>query len=176
VTILSAINQRINSIFSSSAGRFLDAAAALLQLSDTNSYDGECPMKLEAVAKKNSQISIENELVEKDGRLVLDIARSFESLLTLQQQGYHTGELAYTVQWHLGESLAKIAVDVAEREQVKYVGFSGGVALNRVITDAVVNVVASNNLVPLLHKEVPPGDGGVSIGQIGVGISRLKNN
>ncbi len=175
-TILSAIDQRINSIFSSSAGRFLDAAAALLQLSNTNSYNGECPMKLEAAAKKNIHVSIETELVEKNGRLILDTAKSFESLMTLQKEGHHTENLAYAIQWHLGKSLAKIAVDIAENEQVKYVGFSGGVALNRIITDAIVNYVTSNDLVLLLHKEVPPGDGGISIGQIGVGIAQLKHS
>ncbi|MFW9850340.1 MAG: hypothetical protein ACFFF4_14505, partial [Candidatus Thorarchaeota archaeon] len=175
-TILSAIDHRINSVFSSSAGRFLDAAAALLQLSNTNSYDGECPMKLEAAAKKNSRVSIETELVDKNGRLILDTAKSFESLLSLQKDGHHTEDLAYAIQWHLGKSLAKIAVGIAENEQVKYVGFSGGVALNRVITNAIVNYVTSNGLIPLLHKEVPPGDGGISIGQIGVGIVQLKHN
>ncbi len=175
-TVLRAIDQRINSVTSSSAGRFLDAAAALLRLCDTNSYDGECPMKLEAAASENQMVSIESELVEKDGRLVLDTAKSFESLLGLQKAGHQVEELAYAIQWHLGDSLARIAVDIADREQVKYVGFSGGVALNRIITDAVVKRVTSNDLVPLLHKEVPPGDGGISIGQIGAGISRLQDN
>ena len=62
-TVLRAIDLKINSIFSSSAGRFLDAAAALLQLCNTNSYDGECPMKLEAAASENHRILIETELV-----------------------------------------------------------------------------------------------------------------
>jgi hydrogenase maturation protein HypF len=172
-TILSAIDQKINSISSSSAGRFLDASTALLQLCNTNSYDGECPMKLEAAASENYGISIETELVSKEGRLVLDTAKSFESLLSLRQNGYRTGDLAHAIQWHLGDSLARIAVDIAEKEQVKHIGFSGGVALNKVITNAVIKRVTSNGLVPLLHRDVPPGDGGISVGQIGAGIARL---
>jgi hydrogenase maturation protein HypF len=174
-SVLGAIDEKINSVSSSSAGRFLDAATALLQICHTNSYNGECPMKLEAAATKSHDISIESELVNKNGRLVLDTAKSFESLLTLKQSGYLSGDLAYAIQWHLGDSLAKIAVDIAEREQVKYVGFSGGVALNRIITDAVVKHVTSNDLVPLLHREIPPGDGGISIGQIGIGVGHLQN-
>jgi hydrogenase maturation protein HypF len=174
-SVLGAINERINSVVSSSAGRFLDAATALLQLCHTNSYDGECPMKLEALATKNHDVSIKSELVNKDGRLVLDTAKSFESLLTLQRSGYPTGDLAYAIQWHLGDSLAQIAIDIAEREHVRYVGFSGGVALNRVITDAIATRMTSSDLIPLLHREVPPGDGGISIGQIGIGIAHLQD-
>ncbi|MHA2423162.1 MAG: carbamoyltransferase HypF [Candidatus Thorarchaeota archaeon] len=175
-TLFNAIDGRINTISSSSAGRFLDAATAFLQLCSTNSYDGECPMKLEAAAIEKYKISLETELVEKKGRLVLNTAKSFESLLNLQQDGHRIENLAYAIQWHLGDSLAKIAIDIAEREQTKYVGFSGGVALNRVITDAIVKRVSSNDLVPLLHKEVPPGDGGISIGQIGAGVARIQGN
>ncbi len=173
--ILGAIDQNISCVSSSSAGRFLDAASALLKICDTNSYDGECPMKLEAIASGNQIIDIKAEFVTKGNRLVLDTAKSFESFLNLLKSGQHIGKLAYAIQWHLGDSLAKIAIDIAEKEQVKYVGFSGGVALNRVITKAAVKRITSNGLIPLLHRHVPPGDGGISIGQIGVGAVLLQD-
>ncbi|MCK5239264.1 MAG: carbamoyltransferase HypF [Candidatus Thorarchaeota archaeon] len=175
-TILGAINQNIGSITSSSAGRFLDAATTLLKICYTNSYDGECPMKLEAVASGNHTVDMKTELVNKGNRLVLDTTKFFESLLNFQKSGQSIGNLAYAVQWHLGDSFARIAIDIAEKEQVKYVGFSGGVALNRVITKAAVERIISNGLVPLLHRNVPPGDGGISIGQIGVGTTLLQDS
>jgi hydrogenase maturation protein HypF len=75
----------------------------------------------------------------------------------------------------LGEGLARIAIDVAENYDTKYIGFSGGVALNTIVTKAILKEVEKADKIPLLHNFVPPGDAGISIGQIATGIARLDD-
>jgi hydrogenase maturation protein HypF len=65
---------------------------------------------------------------------------------------------------------------VAKENQIQYVGFSGGVALNRIITKAMIDCVQKENLTALIHTNVPPGDGGISIGQVAIAGAKLAES
>lgn len=155
----------INTMNSTSAGRFLDAASFVLGICSENSYDGECPMKLESMSSGFGP-DIKPVYISSQGTMNLDTGESLKQLMNYKKQGENQRDLAYSVQWHLGNALAEIACIAAEENQIDYVGFSGGVALNRIITKAVVQHVISRGLRPLIHRRVPPGDGGVSLGQV----------
>ena len=170
--ILDTISRRINTINSTSAGRFLDAVAMILGICSKNSYDGECPMKLESVARK-TDLRIPPEFKSMKNGLDLDIVDGLIKILELRKKGINKEEIAYAAQWYLGNSLADIACSVAKEKSLKYVGFSGGVALNRIITKAVIDQIKKENLKPLIHLNVPPGDGGISIGQVVVAGAKL---
>ena len=173
-TLLQAESNRLNTVTSTSAGRFLDAVALALGICSENSYDGECPMKLEAAAR-HTDLRIDSDIVNSDYGPVLDTTRSLLEILDMRERGASRAELAYAAQWHLGESLAKIACDVAIDQEILHVGFSGGVALNRIVTASIQNQVRQYRLVPLFHSLVPPGDGGVSVGQVAAAAARLVN-
>lgn len=170
--LLGIIDKGINTITTSSAGRFLDAVATVLGVCDSNTYDGECPMKLEAIAKK-TDFRIEPHFLRDGNRRVIDTADSIQTLIHYMNQGMPVSQLAYAAQWFLGHSFASLAIEVAEQEGIGYIGFSGGVALNHIITEAIVSSIKSAALTPLVHRRIPPGDGGVSIGQVMVGASHL---
>jgi hydrogenase maturation protein HypF len=172
--LLRAGKQNVNMIRSSGAGRFLDAVALALGVCSENTYDGECPMKLEAFARR-TDIRIDSEFIKSDYGLVLNTTHSIEEILALRNKGASRAELAYAAQWHLGESLAKIACDVAIDEDILHVGFSGGVALNRIITSSIEHQIKEYRLVPVFHSMVPPGDGGISVGQVATTAARLVN-
>lgn len=175
IGLLDVIRKGVNTISTSSAGRYLDAVATALGVCATNSYDGECPMKLEAMARE-TDLSFEPQYLIEGGRPVVDLASALRSILHLKSKGTSTPELAYAAQWHLGRSLAELAIGTAERADVKYIGFSGGVALNRIITKAIVSEIETSGLVPLVHDRVPPGDGGISIGQTMVGAAHMQSD
>jgi hydrogenase maturation protein HypF len=173
--LLDSLERRIGTMSSTSAGRFLDAVAMVLGVSLENSYDGECPMKLEAMARA-TELRIKPQFVENKDELVLDTSDGLMQVFGLREKGVNKQEIAYAAQWYLGESLVHIASRVAEENQIQHVGFSGGVALNRIITKAVVESVKKKKLTPLIHDSVPPGDGGVSIGQVAVAVAKLSDS
>lgn len=170
--LFGALDTHTNTIRSSSVGRYLDAVAAMLGISSSNTYDGECPMKLEAVAKKSS-VPLECSFESQGNRTVVDGGAMLEEISNLRRDRWSIPDLAYAAQWRLGEALAQLAIDIAQREGIKYVGFSGGVALNRILTKAIVGSITSDGLLPLIHTKVPPGDGGVSIGQAAVAAANV---
>ncbi len=167
----SSILHDIGMVRSSSAGRFLDAASALLGVCAENSYDAECPMKLEAVARETDQ-RIEPSFTSSEYGRVLDTTQSLRDLLDLRRGGVAVPDLAYMIQYHLGQSLADIACEVADREGVEIVAFSGGVALNRIITQSIRNRVLDEDYTFMIHRQIPPGDGGVSVGQVATAAAR----
>ncbi len=171
--MLIARDKNINTIKSSSTGRVLDAAAFALGVCTENSYDGECPMKLESIAAP-TKLSIEPQIVSSYGSPQLDTEHLLLRLIKMQEQGEKRSHLAMAVQQAVGTGLARIAVQAAHDHGIQQVGFSGGVALNRIITRAIISELSHHELEPLLQDSIPPGDGGISVGQIAVAASRLN--
>lgn len=172
--LVKASQQRINTITSTSAGRFLDAVAVTLGICSENSYDAECPMKLEAISQR-TDIKIKPHFVQSKYGTVLDTTQSLLQIIDLLKKGTKRSELAFAAQQHLGRSLAEIACDIAESEGIMHIGFSGGVALNRIITESIDKEVHERKFVPIFHTLIPPGDGGVSAGQVASAAARLMD-
>jgi hydrogenase maturation protein HypF len=172
LSILSEMRlRRVNLLQSTSAGRFLDAVSAALGLCFENSYDGECPMKLEAVARE-TDLRIKEYNLERSTEL--DTTEPIREVLRLKRERFPTMDIAYAAQWYLGESLAALACAVSKEKGLKFVGVSGGVAVNRIVMQAIAKQVEREGLKLLAHRNVPPGDGGVSVGQVVVSTSRLN--
>ena len=123
-------------------------------------------MKLESLAK-TTELRIKPQFKSTKSGLILDTSHGLMQVLELKENTMNKHEIAYAAQWYLGDALAHIACKVAEENQVQYVGFSGGVALNKIITKAVMTCINEEKLTPLIHNNVPPGDGGISLRQEG---------
>ena len=104
---------------------------------------------------------------------ILDTTHLLLQILDFKKKGMKCSELAYAAQYSIGQGLSDIACDVAQDEGILHVGFSGGVAVNRIITRAITDQIRSYNLVPILHSLVPPGDGGISVGQVATAAAKL---
>jgi len=71
-------------------------------------------------------------------------------------------------------ALADLALDIARSAKLNKVVLSGGCFQNALLTERVYNRLHKAGFSVYLHKEVPPGDGGIALGQIYV--AALKNN
>ncbi|MFO1234596.1 MAG: hypothetical protein U1E47_05875 [Rivihabitans pingtungensis] len=69
--------------------------------------------------------------------------------------------------WHanLAAALAHWAHAAGQRQGVRHIALAGGVCLNLTLLDALCAQLAAAGLTPLLAIELPPNDGGVSLGQ-----------
>ena len=144
-----------------SCGRVLDAVSAILGTCYERTYEGEPAMKLESAALGGKDVlNLEPQLREN----VIDTTLLVHEIFN--QKGSHSvADLAYSAQSYLARSLAKLAVEEAERLNVDHIGFSGGVAYNEHITVTIKRIVEGKGFKFLIHNRVPPGDGGISFGQ-----------
>jgi hydrogenase maturation protein HypF len=169
--VFSQIERGFNTPLTTSAGRLLDAVSCLLGISYKRTYEGEGAMKLESAAYYHGTkgIDIESEIVQKDGLQVLQTSRMVAQLMEKKTAG-NVGMLAFSFQRALAKGLAEMAITSAQSEGVKRVGFTGGVAFNEMMTQIIREKVESEGLVFLRHTQVPPGDGGLSLGQAAAAV------
>jgi hydrogenase maturation protein HypF len=73
--------------------------------------------------------------------------------------GFHEG---------LGQAAARLAGDLAGAQDLDTVVLTGGVFQNARLTEVVEAALATAGLRVLLHREVPPNDAGISVGQAAI--------
>ncbi|MDH7564340.1 MAG: hypothetical protein QHH24_05620, partial [Candidatus Bathyarchaeota archaeon] len=170
-TILNQLEKGIGLFKTTSCGRILDAAAAILGVCYERTYEGEPAMKLESTALQGKRVlkqkpKIKNNIIDTTEILI----EAFE-----KRNKHSVADLAYSIHIYLAEGLAELAVDHASANNVKTLGFSGGAACNQILTTAIRRKVEAAGLRFLVHKAIPPGDGGVSFGQaVAVGFSSIE--
>jgi hydrogenase maturation protein HypF len=153
--------ERRRGIATSSCGRILDAAAALLDVAYSRTYEGEPAMKLEAAAYGGKPIQGLNPIIEGNRILTKPLLEHLYESLGRER----VRDLAYSAHIYLARGLALQAIREAERLQVRHIGFTGGVAYNRWIARELSRILEKNGYNLLLQKEAPCGDGGISLGQ-----------
>ena len=62
--------------------------------------------------------------------------------------------------------------DASRRPPFESVALSGGVMQNRVLFEQLVARLEARDLSVLTHRQVPPGDGGLSLGQAAIAAAR----
>jgi hydrogenase maturation protein HypF len=150
----------------SSAGRVLDAAAALLGICYERTYNGEPAIKLESAAALSSSSHQLSTCISDEGKvLTLNTSQVIADLLEGKKRLKEIGDLASGVQSTLAKGIGEMAVELAERENLRIVGLSGGVAYNDHIVRTIEKTVGDSGLRFLKHRVFPPGDAGVSPGQ-----------
>jgi hydrogenase maturation protein HypF len=175
----------INCPQTSSCGRLFDAAAAQLGLCFVVSYEGQAAIRLESavdaglvadfVAGRKNFVPWPLPIVGEDGLLGLDSACLFAHLLEARTKGKPVGTIAAAFHLSLAWGLADMAARAASSANVRKVGLSGGVMQNSVMAALLPFCLRERGLEPLVHHELPPGDGGLSLGQAVWGRGMLLN-
>jgi len=162
--VLNQLERDINVGRTSSAGRVLDAAAALLGISCYRSFEGEPAMKLESAAKRRIPGTRVVDIPVICERGVLDTTQLLYGIYEhLGTQSVH--DMAYSTEDAIARGVAELAVSAAKKRGIGVVGLSGGVAYNGHIVGRIGEVLDDAGLELITHKNVPCGDGGVSLGQ-----------
>jgi hydrogenase maturation protein HypF len=145
----------------SSCGRVLDAASALLGICYERTYEGEPAMKLESAAIGGRYALGIESMIQGDVLLTTPLLQE----LFLKQNGNTVRDLAFSAEEYLARGLAELATAEAQKEGIRSIGFSGGVAYNAHIVSTAARIARNKGCGFLLHKEVPPGDEGIALGQ-----------
>ena len=123
-------------------------------------------MKLESAALKGRDVLRLKPIITGD---VLDTTELLVEIFENRGK-YSVADLAYSAHAYLARGLATLAVEKALEEGVKVVGFSGGVACNQILASIMRRIVENSGLKFLVHEAVPPGDGGLSLGQAAAAV------
>ncbi len=193
------VERKINCPPTSSAGRLLDAVAALVGICTEASYDGEPAISLEAAlyaddARPGEQgtggapsdaalLGIQDseggpypfELVGLTVPFVIDPAKALEA--ALQDMVCECSPKTIARRFHEGFALAIVdcCVHAAKINDTSVVALSGGVFMNRFLLRHIRDELKKRGLHVICGKELPANDGCISYGQAAVALARLRH-
>ena len=155
---LSMLLDRGDALKTTSAGRLFDAAAGLLGTCQTQAYEGQAAMELEALVRTPR--------VDRGGWLIDGGVISFEPLLRrLAAMRLDPVEGAELLHGTLAAGLVDLVARMSAALGIKRVALGGGCFLNRTLTEAMLAGLRASGMVPLIARQIPPNDGGLSLGQ-----------
>ncbi|HJJ48839.1 MAG TPA: carbamoyltransferase HypF [Methanocorpusculum sp.] len=157
--------KRFNSPLTSSTGRVLDAAAALLGICREKTYDGEPSMILEAYAARGVAQPMEICIDSSGEADVLMTSALLREAREMVADGLQIADIAASVQTTLSRGIAELAVLSCGRRGLKSAALSGGVAINRSIRETIIETLKSSGIDCILNQRYPFGDGCISCGQ-----------
>jgi hydrogenase maturation protein HypF len=179
VPVLAAmIRRNINTPWTSSVGRLFDAVAALVLGAHEVSYEGEAATWFEAVADSavtdaySLPLHLADDMIRWPGDCALprgDWKPMLSAILADLASNVEAGVIA--ARFH--NALAQWAAAVASRQPLREVVLSGGCFQNRLLAERTLEALARVNCQGYMHRQVPPGDGGLSVGQLAVAMASI---
>ena len=158
-----AFGLRSGILTSSSIGRMFDGMAALLGIDAAVHYEAQAAMALENLARKSKGCRALPIVWERDddGLLRWDWRDLVKGALQAKAE---QERIQFAADFHA--TLSRVIAELARIVEVKTILFTGGVFQNALLMDLCVAECAYRNLKYLTHTYVPPGDGGLALGQL----------
>jgi len=182
--ITNQFNQNDDKILSkhpqtSSFGRYLDAISSLFGVSQLRTYRGEPAMRLEGFIWNGTPRTYFDLDQYISGNVILSdqLLWNYTNLLLTEpkfEKKKEQQDLALSLVTDISKLFAQIAMKSADDAGIKDIGVSGGVAYNEIIMQVLKSEIEKKGFRFLQHKNLAPGDAGISIGQIASTIARLK--
>jgi hydrogenase maturation protein HypF len=158
----------------SSAGRLFDAVAALLDVRQRVSFEGQAAMALEFIADAGNKGSYPFEIRRADEEseiIELDWQPLVEGVIEDSLRQVDPGIIA----GRFHNALVDALVAVVQRLGETRVALTGGCFQNRLLTERAASRLRESGLDVFVHRQVPANDGGISLGQVAVAAARFED-
>ena len=174
------INRRINAPLTSSLGRLFDAVGAVIINRRKVDYDAQAAIELEGIAIDEVDGIGRQDYTPKflaaetnGGSNILKIENLWRALVDDLRRGVSKKQIA--AEFHAGIAAGFIFAATKAREStgIAQVALSGGCMHNRRLTRLLRAGLEEKGFQVFLHRNVSPGDGGLSYGQAAVAAAIL---
>lgn len=168
----------VNAPVTTSAGRLFDGLAALLGLHQTVTYEGQAAMALEYVADPEvvEGYRLKVEQVSSSTYNLQPATVDWLPLLEAVLADLALGVRVPTIAARCHNALVAAIVAVAQAVGEPRVALSGGCFQNRLLTERAAQRLRQAGFEVILHRLVPPNDGGISLGQIAVAAATQRSS
>ncbi len=176
----------VNTPRTTSMGRLFDGVAALIGLHQQVSFEGQAAMALEHVAAAAEATAYATRITAAPSTpettpqlsplaprplpLLLDWAPLLDGILA----DLRRNEDAAVIAARFHNALVALGVAVAQRVGHPQVALSGGCFQNRRLTATLADRLRGAGFDVLIHRQVPPNDGGVSLGQVMIAAEAIR--
>jgi hydrogenase maturation protein HypF len=172
--LLSALRSPRAAMVTTSAGRLFDAWAALLGIAHHSAYEAEAAMRLEDLADWSEEGAFDVSIVEHSvagGALFHRL--DWRPWVAETRRRLARGQSPSTLAACFHNALAVGSLQIARRAGLETIVLGGGCFQNRLLAERVTDLLVRDGFRVLTHRRVPPGDGGLAVGQIWAAALRL---
>jgi len=148
------LQHKISVVPTTSVGRLFDAVASITGVAHKNRFEGQAAMLLE---NEIGTLRTEEAYPLHGG----DWGPLIEAVVADKRAGVSASLIA--ARFH--NALVAWILEVAADAGLKQVVFSGGVFQNRYLTERAAAALESRGFTVFTHRQVPPNDGGIALGQ-----------
>ncbi len=168
-TVQQLNERRALSPLTSSAGRLFDAIASIAGVRHRVSYEGQAAIELEGLATDTDPgRAYPFDLVHEADRIVIDCRPLIAAVAADASARVSAARIARRFHTSLVEVVSRTCGRIRSDTGLSLVAMSGGVFQNALLTTEVAARLTAEGYRVLRHKQVPPGDGGLCLGQLAI--------
>ncbi len=162
--LLKQFENNLNAVPTSSFGRLFDAVSSIAGVRQTITYEAQGAIEFEALVDEKVSAAYEFDLIEGEtigincARLIADIVNDVLSQVSI-------GEISAKFNNAVADLILRLSLRFRERENLNRVALSGGCFQNVALLKASLRRLRENDFEVLTHRQVPPNDGGLALGQ-----------
>ena len=159
----------INTVMTHAAGRLFDSVSAALGIvCGPVTYEGQPPIRLEQAARDASDAALPTipyDMIERNGLFVVDWTPLFRMLYEAPPDVADAPVWARAVHRAVADAALRMVQYGVQGSKERTVGLTGGVFMNRILTEWTAEGLEAAGLRVLLHRQTPPNDGCIAVGQ-----------
>jgi hydrogenase maturation protein HypF len=162
-------------VLTSSCGRIFDAAASILGIGYFNSYDGDLPTLVQAIAEKSqgSKTCYDFSIEKEEKNTILNLLPLFHDMINDNRR---VSEKAFIFHQTLANGIVGMAEQARSEYHIDRVGLTGGVFQNLLLLELTIARLREKEFQVLIHSEIPANDGGISLGQAYLALGSMMND
>jgi hydrogenase maturation protein HypF len=188
-TVVQMCGRHINAPLTSSCGRLFDAVAALCGVRGRATYEAQAAIELEMQSSTGGDPY--NYVVDPTGQAVewgdvaalprvssreVRLAPMFVALVEDVVAQEPVADIGGRFHATVASMVTDLCQRISQETGLRRVALSGGCFQNRLLLAETVRRLRETGLEPLLHRQVPCNDGGVSLGQAVIGHHMLERD
>jgi hydrogenase maturation protein HypF len=169
--VIQAIEKKINTPMTSSAGRLFDAIAAMTNICTHSDFHAEAPMRLESAIEPDDAGHYDFTISEE-----ISFRETIRGVLDDMQDNVPVSRIAARFHNTIISVIFAAVSELADKTGIWKIVLSGGTFQNRYILERIEKKLTSAGLTVYSPREVPVNDGGVALGQLIIAAKRRSKS
>ena len=168
------IEKRINTPLTSSVGRLFDAVSALVGLCSKIEYEGQAAVRLEKEAGGEVAAAYPFDVFSDETGTQISVRRLISAIVEDVRKGRDISRISCAFHRTVAEITLEVCRSIREKAAVNRVALSGGVFQNQILLGLTLDYLEKNGFEVYTHSWVPANDGGISLGQAAIALTKYR--
>lgn len=158
-----------------SMGRLFDCIASMLNIKKEISYEGQASIELEALADLDCSEYYALNTFKENNEYIIDtddiIIKVFDDIINNLSPRIISSKFHNTI----AKATLNICIKLRTETNLNTVCLSGGVFQNKFLLEKLTTLLRENSFNVCFHRNIPPNDSGISIGQLVIADSQTSS-